>query len=264
MSNNTPPVTDRRRRQWIPLSAAFPFDTTGTRILDEFGNEGLTLWVAFLTACKRAPIQGRISYGSEAEGWSQLGIDPVEGLDLDTFWTFTGRIKKTRRTRRGRITNVVCTVWEEWNDEPRTGTGRRQSAWSDGTFARQIRSESADNPFEKRALESDSERESDSDSERDTLPPSLQSQILEYSNEFKALRKRRKWPDFAAVLGEWSEVLDAQGLARAIGIFNELAGEGYADTPALMRSACEKASAHSSKPVYDPDDDAEFMKEFSL
>src|SRR5690606_41404139 len=77
LTDSSPAVPDRRRRQWIPLSASFPFDTTGTRLLEEFGNDGIALWVAFLTACKRSPIQGRISYGSEAEGWAQLGLDQI-------------------------------------------------------------------------------------------------------------------------------------------------------------------------------------------
>jgi hypothetical protein len=264
LTDSTPAVPDRRRRQWIPLSASFPFDTTGTRLLEEFGNDGIALWVAFLTACKRSPIQGRISYGSEAEGWAQLGLDPIEGLDLDTFWTFTGRIKKTRRTRRGRITNVICTVWGEWNNEPRTGSGRRQSAWSDGTFARQIGEEYVSEMNGNRALERESEIENENDREASGLPVSVQTQILEHTNAFRALRKRKRWSEFEAVMVEWLDVLDVDGLARALDIFNDLSAEGYADTPALLRSACEKASAQVTSRVDDFGDRPDWVKEFKV
>jgi len=39
----------------------------------------------------------------------------------------TGRMKKTRKRARGRITDVQITGWEQWNNAPRTGSGRQQT-----------------------------------------------------------------------------------------------------------------------------------------
>ena len=112
-------MSDGRRRRWIPLSVEFPFDKTGTHLQDEYGPAGLGMWVALLTAAKRAPIQGQFSYTTEAEAWQQLGIvDPP--CTFDEFVSFTGRIKKTRKRRRGRITDVQITGWEQWNNTQKT------------------------------------------------------------------------------------------------------------------------------------------------
>ncbi|HUP15244.1 MAG TPA: hypothetical protein VM848_04255 [Acidimicrobiia bacterium] len=123
---------DGRRRQWVPISAWFPLDKTGTALQKAFGPSALAVWVAYLAACKRNHIQGRISYGSEVEAWSLLGIlDPDRlGFTLKQFFDVTGRLKKTKRTARGRVTDVVCTVWEQWNDVKPREHGQTQKATS--------------------------------------------------------------------------------------------------------------------------------------
>jgi hypothetical protein len=108
-------VGDGRRRRWIPLSVEFPHDKTGTRLQEEFGPAGLAVWVAMLTAAKRAPIQGTFTYHSEEGAWLELGIlNPP--FPLVDFLKVTGQLKKTRKRRRGRITDVQITAWEQWND----------------------------------------------------------------------------------------------------------------------------------------------------
>lgn len=110
---------DRRRRQWVPLHVNVAHGRTGTRLKEEFGRDGLLVWMLYLAACKANPIQGEFSYTSEADGWTKLGIYDDEDhpdFTLDAFFTATGRMKKTSRRRVGRIVNVVCTPWADWSD----------------------------------------------------------------------------------------------------------------------------------------------------
>lgn len=116
---------DGRRRRWIPLSVEFPFDKTGTRLQEEFGPAGLAVWVALLTAAKRAHVQGQFSYTTEEEAWRNLGISGVE-FSFDEFLRVSGQLKNTRKRRRGRITDVQITAWEEWNDTQNTRPGREE------------------------------------------------------------------------------------------------------------------------------------------
>lgn len=112
---------DGRRRRWFAMSADFPFDTAGTRLLDEYGPAGLAVWVCYLAACKRSAIPGRIQYTTDSEAWQTLGFaDHDPPFDLNEFWTFTGRLKLTRRTSRGRVQNVAATGWERWQNPNRT------------------------------------------------------------------------------------------------------------------------------------------------
>jgi len=114
------------KRRWIPLSTEFPHDNTGTRLQEEFGPAGIGIWVALLTAAKRAHVQGQFSYVSEGDAWEKLGvIDPP--CTFEEFIEMTGRMKKTRKRARGRITDVQITGWEQWNNAPRTGSGRQQT-----------------------------------------------------------------------------------------------------------------------------------------
>jgi len=138
---------DGRRRRWIPLSVEFPFDKTGTRLQEEFGPAGVAVWVALLTACKRAHVQGQFSYTTEAEAWSNLGITGAE-FTFDQFLKVTGQLKKTRKRRRGRITDVQITAWEDWNNTKNSEVTRAQNA-------RSRRDNTSDLPM----TESDSESE---------------------------------------------------------------------------------------------------------
>jgi hypothetical protein len=106
---------DKRRRQYVPIGSHVAFSDTGTRLLDKWGPEGLLTWILFLAACKRELRQGVFTYSSEPEGWSKLGAT-ASSFSLEDFFKYTGRLKKTSRTRRGRVVNVSCTNWEAWNE----------------------------------------------------------------------------------------------------------------------------------------------------
>lgn len=131
------------KRRWIPLSTEFPHDRTGTRLQEEFGPAGLACWVALLTAAKRAHVQGTFSYTSEEGAWQELGIYGAP-FSLDAFLDATGRLKQTRRRRRGGVVDVQITAWEEWNDTPRTGSGRSQNPTSNRNSVRQERAYDSD------------------------------------------------------------------------------------------------------------------------
>jgi hypothetical protein len=106
---------DRRRRQYVPLVSTFAHGRTAERLLAKFGRDGLLVWVCFIAACKRAPEQGVFEYTSEGDAWATLGLHGYEPeFTLKTFFTYTGRLKKTSRTYTGRVTYVVCTRWEEY------------------------------------------------------------------------------------------------------------------------------------------------------
>ena len=148
-----------RKRQWVPLPSEWPHNSLGERLLEEFGPNALAVFPAFVTACKRNYPQGEFQYVSDAEAWGQLGFGPEQpfGFTLEEFFKVTGRMKETRLRRHGRTTIVEWTRFAEFNNEPRTGSGRKQIPRSDV-------SSTAPEPRQNRAYDSDI----DIDIERDT------------------------------------------------------------------------------------------------
>jgi hypothetical protein len=107
---------DGRRRQYVPLSVRFADGATGTRILETFGPGGLAAWACLLAAAKRSSTQGVFSYSSEADAWSKLGLYGHDmGFTFEAFVALLGRLKQTRRAKRGRVVDVVLTHWGDWN-----------------------------------------------------------------------------------------------------------------------------------------------------
>lgn len=128
---------DRRRRQYVPISSRIAFTRTGTALLDRWDMEGLCAWMLFLAACKRELVQGELVYTSDEEAWTKIGAEP-KAFTLDEFFSFTGRLKQTRRTRHGRITYAICTRWKEWNNTVTTELKREQKSRSRGENAGDI------------------------------------------------------------------------------------------------------------------------------
>lgn len=129
--------------QWIALDVNYYLSPLALRLRERFGPVGLILWPAFLCACKRSPIQGRITFGSDTEALYLMGLgglDLVDGngvkFELDDFWTLLGQLKQTKRTRRGQLSNVTSTHWERWQDDSRRHAEaekkRRQRAQTKG------------------------------------------------------------------------------------------------------------------------------------
>lgn len=156
----TEPTYDKRRRQYIPLAVTFAFSPTGKRLLNKFGRDGLLAWVCFLAACKTNWIQGQLSYTSEPDGWSKLGLYGWEPeFTLDAFFTFTGRLKQTSRRRSGDITDVFCTRWDEWNKEVRRQIDAEQKSSKRGENTETSQRQSGDETATLRRTEVEVEEE---------------------------------------------------------------------------------------------------------
>lgn len=113
-------------RQWLAFDAYFFGKPFPIELQERFGPTGVVLFIGFLCACKRSHPQGQISYMSDTEALHQMGLDDCLLIDndgekwsLDAFWTFTGRMKQTKKTTRGRVRNVKSTHWERWQDVAR-------------------------------------------------------------------------------------------------------------------------------------------------
>lgn len=120
-----------RPTAYVPLSVRFITGGTGTTLLETFGRDGPLVWAAYLAACKINRPEGEISYASDTEGWALLGLAGYEpSFTLDDFFAVTGRLKKTRRTRSGRVSHVSCTVWERWSDAQARDAARQRKARS--------------------------------------------------------------------------------------------------------------------------------------
>lgn len=111
-------------RRWLALDADMFGKPFTLDLHHQFGWAGIGVWVAFLCACKRSRTPGRLTYFNEADAQAQLGIlgwelvdNEGKAWDLADFWLFTGRKKQTRRTRRGRETNVIATHWAHWQQD---------------------------------------------------------------------------------------------------------------------------------------------------
>jgi hypothetical protein len=107
------------RKQWWAASVHIFDGDLGVDLRDRFGPVGLCMWVGFLSACKRSINPGKISYSSDGECLSLMGLPGLELVDedgepfsLDEFWTFLGHRKQTSRTVRRRLIYVTATRWD--------------------------------------------------------------------------------------------------------------------------------------------------------
>lgn len=112
---------DERRRLWFAVDLRFLRDPFSVAIIDEYGRDGVLTWVAYLAACKRNTVAGQFEYGSEPEGWMSLDLDYPKPpkFSLDGFFAFSGRRKKTKRERIGRLNVIVCRNWDRWQNPRR-------------------------------------------------------------------------------------------------------------------------------------------------
>lgn len=88
-----------------------------------------------------------------------------------------------------------------------------------------------------------------------SLSAAMQGQILNHTSAFKMLRKRKRWDEFEEILMDWSDDLGPEGLAAAVDQFGRLVREqDMADTPAVLRIACERtATIRTTDPGLDFD-----------
>jgi hypothetical protein len=114
------------QRRYFKMDAEFFASDLADAVYQRFGGNGLLLFIAFLAACKRNNVPGRMSYmdGSTSDllntvGLAGLRLENEEGepWTVDEFWTFLGRRKQVSRTRRGRLVNVVSSRWNLWQTD---------------------------------------------------------------------------------------------------------------------------------------------------
>lgn len=142
----------RDAQRWLAIDA----DMFGKRFIDdlydEFGWAGIVVWIAFLCACKKNRIPGRIRVMNDIQAATELGLAQWDLVDnkgapwtLSEFWAFTGRKKQTRqilvqrrdssrtrdgrvtdssRTAHGRVRDVCATHWERWQNRTSHHTNR--------------------------------------------------------------------------------------------------------------------------------------------
>lgn len=90
-------------------------------LMARFGLAGPAVFLAFILACKKSYIPGRISYRNEAQALEIMGIPDAVLTDsqgqpwtLDEFWELCGRHKQTRRRRQGHAIQIISTHFTEW------------------------------------------------------------------------------------------------------------------------------------------------------
>lgn len=164
---------DRRRRQWIAWDVYFNDGALGTGIRQRFGVCGITVFTSFLSACKKSSVQGQMTYGNDTEALAILALPGLrlvneqgEEWTLDDFWTYLGQRKQIRRRRRGRITDVISTRWEQWQNTP----GGKKTGRSEARNTGELETNTGDDNDIDNDPDIDPDLESDNDP--DTPPTS--------------------------------------------------------------------------------------------
>ena len=111
---------DGRKRQWIAVPVDFAGEPMMCELVDEFGWNALSVWVLLQCAAKRSLVEGQVSYSTDADLLSHIGMDSSamvrdDGSEwsMDDYFRVTGRYKHTTRTRRGRRSYVTFTRFAE-------------------------------------------------------------------------------------------------------------------------------------------------------
>lgn len=170
-------MADRRRRRWIAADVDYYATPLADAIRDRFGVIGLTVFDAFLRACKKNSVEGQISYTCVADFLGIVGLPGLqlvneEGVewDLEDLWRLLGDHKQTLRRRRGRVTQILSRRWEQWQNTTVRARGESQTRRSAATNTDALADESE--PVSSPDLDLDLDSDNDSDSDRKTAPPS--------------------------------------------------------------------------------------------
>jgi hypothetical protein len=106
MSAPTTTAEDGRRRRWVAVD--LDDDARERALFERWGWAGPSLWLAFVRACKRAPVEGRVRFESEVQLAAELRVAGRELADakgepftLAEFFRWTGERRWTRRRRWG-------------------------------------------------------------------------------------------------------------------------------------------------------------------
>lgn len=172
------------RKQWWAASVHIFDGDLGIDLRERFGPAGLCMWVGFLAACKRSINPGKITYSSEGECLSLMGLPGLELVNedgepftLDDFWTFLGQRKQTSRTTRRRLVYVTATRWEQWQNDGKRESEAERKRRSRATSGRTEPGHEPDGTRTDRDSDSDTDRESDSSSADDAAAELLDMAI---------------------------------------------------------------------------------------
>ena len=122
--------------RFFHVDVQFGHKRTCERLLDRFGHAGPLVFLLVLAEAKKSNPAGTFTYESEEGAWRTLGLmSHRPDFTIDEFFTVLGQYKQTRKTRSGRITNVILTQWgrwqKDWERERVRKTMRRKRAVSD-------------------------------------------------------------------------------------------------------------------------------------
>ena len=123
---------DARRRRWIAWDVDFLHEPLGRALLERFGRDGVTVFQAFLSECKRSPREGCFTYYGEADGLQRLGVGCSQPKDdAGQIWTLQDLWRWLRRrgqvkSKSSRTQVVVCSEsWDAWQKRRPEHTNRR-------------------------------------------------------------------------------------------------------------------------------------------
>lgn len=161
-----------KRRRFVPISVHFAHGSTGTALLEEFGKDGLLVWVCLIAAAKRSAVQGQYIHLSDAETWATFGLasSPPE-FSFEDFLKATGKLHQTSRRRSGRVLYVSLTHWDEWNPTRARPSSGAQNTSKTNDFGQTLDGSKADEGPPDSDSESDSEHESEEEQDA-PAPPS--------------------------------------------------------------------------------------------
>lgn len=238
---------DKRRRQYVPLYTGFAVEGTGPKLLSKFGTDGLLTWVCLLTAAKRARVQGTFTYVSEDGGWHELGLGcpHIPAFTLESFFTYTGRLKKTRKRVDGQLKHIEITGWGDWNDawrrEDEAERKSRKRAQNTPDMARTLSGHSSDKNRTEVEGELDLECEGESSNGRPVLS-SVSANSLPFDNLAEVQRLMTLIGDSAdegtrLVLSKYARLLPPAALGKVI--------ESVRTQPVKNRAAYANAALQS-------------------
>lgn len=128
---------DQRRGRWIAFDASFYDNSVGVMLREKYGTAGLTVFSAFLCACKRNMVQGQIEYGTEADALAQMGLPGLElrnemgePFSLQELWRSLAAHKQITTSTRGRRKQIKSSNWTKWQEGYRSQTEAQRKSRS--------------------------------------------------------------------------------------------------------------------------------------
>lgn len=241
---------DGRVSPWFRVNAEIVTEATGSRLLDEYGVEGLGAWVALNAKAKQSANEGMVSFRSDTDLWTHLGI-PDPGFGAEEFLRLLGRLHETRTKRRARVTTITLTRW----DELQVRRGRRTH---DASTTHPRRIDDEQNPRSAQELRTqDKDKDKDNDNDNDTASPGMAIAIKEAERQKANGTLIDGEPIRSAVAlgvswynqrpGYWDDLARTSAVAEAID----------ETTQEIVSELSQAFSMDETEPMPEPDDEHE-------